>query len=103
MEEIMNYYWETSKEIEKMDRGSIILEGDISSSECLPKEMVDKTINKFGKIDILVNSAGIGIKKDFLEMTLEDWNQVMNVNLTFAMLFCQAVLPYMIEKNMVKL
>jgi len=90
---------ETAEEIEKMDRKSIILEGDISSSKNLPKEMVDKTIKKFGKIDILVNNAGIGIKKGFFEMTLEDWNQVINVNLTSAMLFCQAVLPYMIEKK----
>ncbi len=90
---------ETAEEIEKMDCKSIILEGDISSSEDLPKEMVDKAIKKFGKIDILVNNAGIGIKKDFLEMTLEDWNKVINVNLTSAMLFCQAVLPYMIEKK----
>jgi len=90
---------ETAKEIETMDCESLILEGDISSSKNFPKEMVEKTIKKFGQIDILVNNAGIGIKKGFLEMDLNDWEQVININLTSAMLFCQAVLPYMIEKK----
>lgn len=90
---------DTAEEIEKMDRESLLLEGDISSSRKFPKEMVEKTVEKFGKIDILVNNAGIGIKKGFLEMSLDDWEQVININLTSAMLFCQAVLPYMIEKK----
>lgn len=80
----------TAKEIEETGQKCIILEGDISGSEGLPGKMVNETISQFGKIDILINNAGTVNRTSFLEMKLADWNYVINVNLTAAMLFCQA-------------
>jgi len=90
---------DTANEIEKMNAQSLILEGDISSSTEFPKEMVEKSIKHFGKIDILINNAGTAVHNKFLDMKTADWDRVLNVNLTAAMLFCQAVIPYMKEKK----
>ena len=89
----------TAKEIEETGQKCIILEGDISGSEGLPGKMVNETISQFGKIDILINNAGTINRTSFLEMKLADWNHVINVNLTAAMLFCQAVIPYMKKRG----
>ena len=44
--------------------------------------MVKTTLDRFGRVDILVNNAGIGIRKAPQDYTLEDWNQVIDINLT---------------------
>lgn len=51
----------------------------------------------FGKAGILVNNAGITLFRDFMEMTEEAWDQVMNVNLKSMLVCTQAVLPDMLE------
>ncbi len=43
--------------------------------------MVQDIVNKFGKIDVLVNNAGIAIDRDFDERTTEDWQDTLNTNL----------------------
>jgi len=88
-----------AKEIEETDQECLILEGDISSSVDLPGEMVNEAIKRFGKIDILINNAGTAMHTSFLEMKLTDWNHVINVNLTAAMIFCQAVIPHMKKRG----
>jgi 3-oxoacyl-[acyl-carrier protein] reductase len=60
--------------------------------------MVQQAIEHFGQIDVLINNAAIfsSIKmKPFAEITLDEWNGLMAVNLTGAFLCCQAVAPYM--------
>ncbi len=47
------------------------------------------TIDRFGRLDIVVNSAGIGVNGSFEDTTLEDWNRVMAVNLTGTFLGCK--------------
>ena len=43
--------------------------------------MVDVAIKEFGKIDVLVNNAGIVIDKEFEDRTVEDWRQTLDINL----------------------
>jgi 2-deoxy-D-gluconate 3-dehydrogenase len=50
-----------------------------------------------GRIDILVNNAGINIRKAPQDYTLEEWQQVLNTNLTGVFLCCRAVYPHMVE------
>jgi len=57
--------------------------------------MAQKAIDTFGRIDILINSAGINIRGAIDELSLEDFNQVMNVNVTGTWLCCKAVIPQM--------
>ena len=49
----------------------------------------------FGRLDILVNNAGINIRKPVQELTLSEWNAVMDTNLTSAFLCCRAVWPHL--------
>jgi NAD(P)-dependent dehydrogenase (short-subunit alcohol dehydrogenase family) len=53
--------------------------------------MVEKVINKWGKIDILVHSAGVGIERSFLETTPEEWKRLIDIDLSGTFYCCQAV------------
>ncbi|TFG32130.1 glucose 1-dehydrogenase [Candidatus Thorarchaeota archaeon] len=61
--------------------------------------LVKQTVEKFGTVDVLVNNAGMYIVKPLLEQTLEDWDTVMNVNLTSAFLASREVAKIMIPKK----
>ena len=68
---------------------------DISSVE----NMIATTEREFKKIDIFIHSAGIGIEKPFLETSLEDWNKIINVDLTGTFLCCRAAARAMINNK----
>lgn len=70
---------------------------DITKKE-QTEAMVQNAIEAFGKIDILINSAGINIRGAIDEVTLEDFNKVMEVNVNGTWLCCRAVTPHM-KKN----
>ena len=59
--------------------------------------MANAVIREHGRIDVLVNNAGVRTIKGFLEHTEEDWNRMLAVNLTGPFLCSQAVLPSMLE------
>lgn len=63
------------------------------------KEMVDYALDRYGKIDILINNAGISEWRIFTETTDEDWNRMMNNNLYSAFCMTQEVLPNMIHNK----
>jgi 3-oxoacyl-[acyl-carrier protein] reductase len=67
-------------EIEKLGRKGLALKCDVSSSKDV-EDMVKRTVAEFGRVDILVNNAGILTFKPFLELTDEDWDKTLNVNL----------------------
>jgi len=52
-------------------------------------------IARFGQVNILINNAGINIRKPLTEYTLEEWRQVMDANLTSVYLMCHAFIPHM--------
>jgi 3-oxoacyl-[acyl-carrier protein] reductase len=58
-----------------------------------------KTIEQFGKIDILINNAGITKDASFLKMTPEQWQQVIDVNLTGVFNCTKAIAPSMVERR----
>jgi len=72
--------------------------GDVSDTSVV-SQFVSQVVNKFGTIDVLVNNAGMRFRKEFLDITNEDLNQVLNVNLKSVFFLCQKVLPYMIKNN----
>ncbi|MBZ9572863.1 SDR family oxidoreductase [Patescibacteria group bacterium] len=67
-------------EIEKSGGEGLALKCDVSKKKEV-EEMVKKTVEKFGKVDILVNNAGIAQFKPFLEMTEEEWDKTLDINL----------------------
>ncbi len=86
------------KEIEGLNRGCIIVRGDVADYE-LSEEMAQVCKKNYGKIDILVNNAGINSRYPFLELPLEEWKRMMDVNLNGVFYTCRAVLPYMVEQK----
>ena len=59
------------------------------------KQMVAKTKERFGRVDILVNNAGISVRKQPQELSVEEWDRVVDVNLRAAFLASQQVYPHM--------
>lgn len=62
-------------------------------------KLVDTAVKELGTVDVLVNNAGMYIVKPLIEQTLDDWNTVMNVNLTSAFLATREVAKVMIPKK----
>ena len=96
----MNY--EGAKEIETiikdMGQKSLAVKLDVSNQEDV-NSLVKQTINQFNRIDVLINNAGITQPVKVLDTSLEDWNRIINVNLTGTFLCSKAVLPYMIKNR----
>jgi len=62
-------------------------------------QMVARTLDTFGRIDILINNAGANIRKPTLDMGEDEWARVLGVNLTAPFLCSKAVAPHMIERG----
>ncbi|MEK4425123.1 3-oxoacyl-ACP reductase FabG [Solibacillus sp. FSL K6-1523] len=71
---------------------------DVSNRESV-KELVNQTIEQFGQIDILINNAGITRDAMLYKMTDEDFQQVININLTGVFNCTQEVIPYFIKQQ----
>lgn len=89
---------DVAQEIEKLGVQSLAVQVDVTQKDQV-EAMVQKTIDVFGKIDILVASAGVGQWVKSEEMSLEDWNRVISINLTGLFLCCQAVGREMIKRR----
>jgi NAD(P)-dependent dehydrogenase (short-subunit alcohol dehydrogenase family) len=86
------------KEIEKNGNRALGIKLDVTSEKDV-KEMVSKVTDHFGKIDILINNAGIQCISPAEDFALEDWNRVLNINLTGLFLCSQAVGKMMISRK----
>ena len=76
-----------------------IFKADVSKKEKV-KKLVKFAIEKFNKIDVLINNAGISQTKLFTEITEDDWKNMINIKLNSVFYMTQEVVPYMIhEKN----
>ncbi|OHB11773.1 MAG: hypothetical protein A3G46_01520 [Candidatus Zambryskibacteria bacterium RIFCSPLOWO2_12_FULL_39_16] len=70
--------------------------GDVSNEQEVV-EFVKQTIDRFKKIDVLINNAGMRFRKRFLDTTTEDWNKIINTNLNSVYYFCREVGRYMVS------
>lgn len=66
------------------------------SDQSQVQEMMKRVIERFDKIDVLVNNAGKATQGKITELTSEDWQSVMDVNLTGTFYVCQAAMPHLI-------
>src|ERR1700678_2314623 len=69
------------------------------ADENTARRLAQESISAFGHIDILVNNAGVHFVKDITDMTVEEWDRLMDVNLKSMFLCCKHVIPQMLERR----
>jgi 3-oxoacyl-[acyl-carrier protein] reductase len=88
----------TSDEITSQGGESLAVKADVSSRVEV-KDLFKKTVERFGRVDILVNNAGIFSRTPILEISEDEWDKVVDVNLKGTFLCCQEVLPVMMKQK----
>ena len=89
---------ETVKQIESAGGKALAVAADVSKPDQVAN-LIQQTVGKFGRLDILVNNAGIEHKHPITEFPLDQWNQIIAVNLTGPFLCAQAAAKQMISQN----
>jgi 3-oxoacyl-[acyl-carrier protein] reductase len=89
---------EVVREIEKNGGNAIALKADVSKTEEVDS-LIDQTLKTWGRIDILVNNAGITRDTLLLRMKLEDWQAVIDLNLTGVFLCTKAASKVMLKQK----
>ncbi len=85
------------KEITDEGGEAIFFRGDVTKEEDV-KNVINNTVSQFGKVDVVVNNAGIGLRKNLWETTTEEFEEVMNVNVKSVFLYMKNIIPPM-EKH----
>ncbi len=84
--------------LQKENENIEIYKADVSKRKEV-KKMIQFVIEKYKKIDVLINNAGISIEKLFTDITDEEWKEIIDVNLYSAFCVTQEVLPNMINRK----
>jgi len=89
---------EAAEEISKLGRDSIAMKADVSKAVDV-QNMVEMAKDRFGKIDILINNAGVGQAISALDMTEEDWDRMMDIHVKGTFLCSQMVGREMVKQK----
>ena len=89
---------EAAEELRVLGVQTLALACDVKDKAAI-QEVVHATLAKFGRIDILINNAGVSWASPVEEMTLEQWDKVLSTNLTGTFLFCQAAGKAMVAQR----
>ena len=87
-----------AEQIKKLGRNCITVQADVSKL-CEAQNLIDKSLNAFGKIDILVNNAGISLQKIFQDVSEDEWKNLFAVNLGSVFNCCSCVLKDMLLRK----
>jgi NAD(P)-dependent dehydrogenase (short-subunit alcohol dehydrogenase family) len=71
---------------------------DVTERESVER-MIGLAVSEFGKVDIIVNNAGINVRSPIGEVRDEDWDKILRTNVTGVMYCCRAVSPHMVERG----
>ncbi len=89
---------EVADEIRSVGRTCLTVAADISVENDIER-VFKHVFDEFGRIDVLVNNAGVAIDGSFIEMKMDDWDQTLNVNLRGAVLCAKAALSDMLKRG----
>jgi len=89
---------ETAKEVRKQGKKALPISCDVTDPKSV-QNMVDQTVKEFGKVDILVTSAGIAMRSPAEDFPIADWQKVMDTNVKGTFLCCQAAGRVMIKQG----
>ncbi len=89
---------EVAGAIRASGRGAVAVRADVSRGEDI-RSLVDRAVEAFGKIDILVTNAGAAGGADLEHSDEQEWDRVMALNLKGAFLLCKAAVPHMKERR----
>ena len=85
---------EVQREIENAGGEAQVFQADVTSEEHVRRLEGDVTA-ALGPVNILINNAGMNLRKPLTDFTLEEWRRVMDTNVTSAFLVCRSFIPYM--------
>jgi 2-deoxy-D-gluconate 3-dehydrogenase len=85
-------------ELEELGGQAISIIADVTDADDV-KRMVAETVERLGGLDILIANAGMNIRKAPQDYTIEEWNLIVNTNLTSVFTCCQAVYPEMLRRG----
>lgn len=88
----------TLSELHAFNENCIAVQGDMSDIAVV-KDLIDQAAAAFGTVDVLVNNAGVNIAKPAMEVTEEDWDTVLDLNLKSAFFASQAAAKYMLAQK----
>ena len=83
---------------ESIGERALAVHGDVAALG-VPEDIVRRTLDRFGRVDILVNNAAMARPTRFPELSADEWRETLEVNLTAPFLFTKAVLPTMRAQN----
>jgi glucose 1-dehydrogenase len=89
---------EIVEQVERFGGRAISVHADVSSPEDV-KNLIQKAVEEFGRLDVMINNAGMEEKMPFLETPLDVWNKTIAVNLTGAWLGCQEAAKQMVSQG----
>ena len=87
-----------AESIETLDRRCQIIPMDVSDSPQV-QSAIDQAIATMGQVDVVVNNAGINLRKPPQEITDDDWNNVIGINLNGVWFFCRYILPHFLQRG----
>jgi NAD(P)-dependent dehydrogenase (short-subunit alcohol dehydrogenase family) len=87
---------EASEEIQRADGVALFQRTDVGSTDDV-RELIQAAVGRFGRLDILVNNAGVAIGGGVTEISEDDWNRVLNVNLTSLWRGMRFAIPEMLK------
>jgi acetoacetyl-CoA reductase len=90
-EELVNQISESGGE-------AIAVQADVSDAEQAQK-LIDQALERFNRVDVLINNAGINIDRTLRKLSVEDWDKVIQVDLNSAFYTVHAVLPHMTDQG----
>lgn len=89
---------DAAREIEARGRRSLAIAADVGDADSI-QELADSVIEKFGKVDILVNAAGRTVRRPTIDVSDAEWNAIMDTNLTGMLRACRVFGRHMIERR----